>query len=469
MTSALAACASSRLYAADTAFKDGLWVPAPLSINQVREWERFNAAVARWQNLPGQIWTASHYLSNEMVPFCSNLSRLALAHATFVPTEPAAPLPTPGMRTSTHFMDSLHGGDLLFLGDSLSREHFLSTIRYILSPVLSRGGDHHDLLVQHHSVDETPLVARECVNIARVISDSHDKHHQLGHNASMSLQERLRTVSRSQGRPVHHGDGSRGRRLRAEDAGPKWRNPEDDGSRICLMARQDARPVSSTTLEQAHSAGWLDRRSVLVVNLGLHFGQVPLAKYAAEVRAFTQVADSLPKAVRPAEIIWRETSPQHFPTAHGLYEVPKTKRGGGGVTGAFAPIGAFASSPKASSPEKQKAQSAMQKRLDLSVRRCAPLHCDAAHDHFNAVSAPIIRNASTPIRVLPIWMASTMRWAEHFETFDFRKRETVADCTHFCMPSATLDMWAAQLIERVLLLRHGARWRGVQYTKSNDH
>ena len=191
---------------------------------------------------------------------------------------------------------------------------------------------------------------------------------------------------------------------------------------------------------------------VLVANLGLHYAPQSLARYAAEVRSFAAAADGLPEASRP-DIFWRETSPQHFPKANGLYD--SNGRGRFEVLGAALPGSSW-------------------RQVNESLQQCAPLGrntsgpgsghgpdhaqpptttpCDVSHDRYNALASPILRSAKKPITILPTWAATALRWREHFGAAKYRTH-TVADCTHFCLPSATLDMWAALLLREVQTLR----------------
>ena len=403
---------------------DGSWERAPLSPLTQLEWARFEEATRTWAPLWREQWTASHYLPNAEVPECLNVSQRAHHHAVFVPSDPsrARLLPREGPQTSAAVLEALQGGELSFMGDSLSREHFLSTVRFLAAPALRHGNASVAALAQQHRVEHTPHVDRECVDIAAVLNGTL--------NAGRSMGSTSGTAP----------------------------------ALVCYLS-EHGQVTSTATLKHALGLGWLGNRSVLVANLGLHFGPRPVESYAAEVRAFASIADGLQAGAShgptqdhgPATrdhgptLFWRETSPQHFPTAHGLYD----SSGGTGRSPQFQVI-----STKA-------LPGSTWRHHNASLRNCVPLDhppCDAAHDHFNSVASPILSNASRPVRVLPIWAATTLRWAEHFGAARFGRcnscdDHTVRDCTHFCMPSATLDMWAALLVGHIIEARAHERPR----------
>lgn len=174
---------------------------------------------------------------------------------------------------------------------------------------------------------------------------------------------------------------------------------------------------------------------VLVANLGLHLK----ANYSAAISHFTAVYTQMNAALRPFRLIWRETSPQHFPTPHGWYELSQLSN----QSEASKTCDAFGVNCK-----------------DRDERRegCVPVrHSMAAeHDWYNELAQPHI--AQLPATsVIKVCAAASSQWYEHFGYGNVRAGERFhdnqskfLDCTHFCISgSGVLHHWAAELVGSV--------------------
>uniref|UniRef100_A0A7S2DAT0 Uncharacterized protein n=1 Tax=Haptolina brevifila TaxID=156173 RepID=A0A7S2DAT0_9EUKA len=189
--------------------------------------------------------------------------------------------------------------------------------------------------------------------------------------------------------------------------------------------------ATKATLVRAASMGWLGRQHILVANLGLHHAN---AHYASIVDDFAEAYRQLDAFSRP-QLIWRETSPQHFPTLHGWYEsgaVTGTRsRHGHPETGAVAcrPLGASNST--------------------AHEAQAVPW---SEYDWFNNLSSQILEKLAKElpgnVSILSVWAESVPRWHEHFGTLGLHS----LDCTHYCMMagSGVLYHWAAKLVSLVL-------------------
>ena len=279
----------------------GTWVPrrshhaggSPLArtrAGRLKDW------VADWMPLPNEEWDALHYVSG-----CedSSLFGMHYAHkstkelarqldshafartaagdgaAYFVPCG-GAPLPDSSIGTTAAFLALLAGRNVVFLGDSLSRQHFMATVFYLIGPLFDGPPKNRATTAQLpprrpstpiHRIEALGDLARECV---------------------------------------------------ALPFGPHR-------TELCFISPAGLRQMrlhtiaSASTLTRASEAGWLGAHDFLVANLGLHHGRQAWENVSHAISAFADAFEALPSAVRPA-LIWRETSPQHFRTPHGWFE-----------------------------------------------------------------------------------------------------------------------------------------------------
>ena len=306
------------------------------------------------------------------------------SHYVCAPPRPgAALLPSP-QEPLARLHDALRGrpqptGRLWFFGDSISALHFWAT-------VCALGGE----------VD--PTIAAPKVVQRRASASAPDG----GRNgtASSSAQRPPLCVPTRAGTPL-----------------------AVSISAFCFQAvkkRREARPA--TVLRSLQASGQLRASDVLTANLGLHYGSTSnLEALRRDTRELLDAYANLPKASRPL-LLWRETSPEGFPTPTGEYP-------------------------------HQRGQAAFARD---AACRSAPVDADA----YNRATAPIL--AAVHVPVVAIHNASRSR---PFELRGWRtdvpgpRGRPTLDCVHYCLPSATLDYWVgawAAALARTVEASHGA-------------
>ena len=181
------------------------------------------------------------------------------------------------------------------------------------------------------------------------------------------------------------------------------------GLRVCFVYAvpdllSEARPdLLTDRFRWAMERLALSKRDFVVANMGLWHSSERLGDLRAAVSNFTRFVDDV--TALPG-VLWRETSPQHFPPAvhkHGLDQQ------GGSST----PFDTCLPAP----PEAA---------LTLNAR--------------NEVTNPIVL-ASRKVRLIRVWHASIRDWSGHLGATTNRQGRNVTDCTHYCLPSPTLLKW----------------------------
>ena len=286
---------------------------------------------------------------------------------------------------SVRVLQRLRNRTLYFVGDSLTAQHFIATVCFLVAPLLRkstapRAGAAPVLRLPSYRLDFWPL-SREHTHQPRLCIDF----------------------------PVPP--------PRTEEAGAargQLELPTANAS-ICLVlaatsmwGAEDRRQGRKGHVVQAEGAvrglaerRWLRSRDVVVANVGLHVNNATLV--AAAVGALLASFAALPNAGRP-RLLWRETAPQHF---------------GGRVGGRYG--------------------AAM--RTGERKGGCRPHNAsdrgeDGEGNMLNRAVAPLLARAGVPI--LRIWRPSAARWMEHLGN---------NDCSHYCHPSGVLDLWVRLLLD----------------------
>ena len=177
---------------------------------------------------------------------------------------------------------------LVFLGDSLSFEHFVSTVCFLATPV--------------------PELMTSPASLSVRVGDEPDAHYCVrlrldpGSKATLCFLEWF-------GKVKHR-------------ARPDWISPSYEASisnrtkeALAMMASATwNQPLMRRVVEQ-----WkLGRRDRVVANIGLMFGENPGPLLVRGVTSFVDAYRMLPEQTR-FSLLWRETAPQHFSTRGGLY------------------------------------------------------------------------------------------------------------------------------------------------------
>lgn len=222
---------------------------------------------------------------------------------------------------------------------------------------------------------------------------------------------------------------------------PPKRSASSTRPSLCLRMRMSSplhnlsacfQPFKKTTSLQSTPAAMLrafiprlTSDDILVVNLGLHYGERGLALLQSETRALLHAHAVLPAAARPL-LLWRETSPELFPTPTGRY------------------------------PGQQRAPAWGRNVTCRNVTR------QLDDGLYNRVTSPLV--AAAGHRIVRVYDASRQRaddvrgWRVEPSTGDGAHTTSRAtlDCVHFCLPSSTIAFWVDSLIAVVLDARAAA-------------
>ena len=278
------------------------------------------------------------------------------------------------------------------MGDSLSRTHFLNTVYFLAAPMLRQYPAAQHAVASCHSVtrNEALGLVRECVSMPCLLDE-----------------------------------------LTA--------NLDNDMELICYImhSRTGNRipSIAGHSLAQVLKAGWLLASDVLVMNFGLHFGDRPAREYESQIRKFVKEVVRWSLRLKNKQrkfpmIIWRETSPQHFPSAHGLFHSLSSWKTNASVSSQCVPITIGDGKTDGVDLHEKARQSSS----------------DATHDFYNNIARPLVIAEKALIHLLPTWATSTQRWDEHFGWNQYG----TLDCTHYCLPSGTMSFWTSMLVGLLL-------------------
>lgn len=235
-----------------------------------------------------------------------------------------------------------------------------------------------------------------------------------------------------------------GRRPRA----PSWRGTRP-WLKVCYakaaMRNADADAIGpAERLKQLTRSGLLGTSDMVVVNSGVHYAHHEHAEtlqgHARGVAAFAREWPTMQGASgRPPILLWRETAPQHFPSEDERVS------------------------------DRQTADS-------FSYGRCAPLAgsragsgsaARASSQVLNRLTLPLLEPAGVP--VLAIWSDAWPRWDAHPGAYGPSPDagggpRRVWDCTHFCLDSSdVVESWTLGLVHWVV---EGARARRIRPRRS---
>lgn len=195
----------------------------------------------------------------------------------------------PAWSTTVATLLRLNGSRLLFLGDSLSLEHWLHTLCHLITPALHRQAHGHDattLQIRHSPAELMIPTMSQPKKVERVL-----------HNCvQLSVPFAVASLCWAH----------LGIRDQANESG--WP------------------ALAPHVLDKLARAGALRRQDTIVANIGLLFTEPHGGALAQAVQLLLEAHARLPVAVRP-RLIWRETAPQHFDSPDGSYWLP-----GGRVT-----------------------------------------------------------------------------------------------------------------------------------------
>jgi hypothetical protein len=263
-------------------------------------------------------------------------------------------------------MDRLAGRTLLFSGDSIDCELFLATVCWFRDAAQARGG----------AVDGPAVEALDIPGAS---------------NHSVELTRYCASFGVAAGRP-----------------------------RSALVRLCYTRAILPTDV-RAHAMS-IGRTGVIVLSLSINlltersFGLAARVRWALASQA--AAIDSIPAGGRPG-VVFREASPQHFPStssAVGEY----TRAGHGGASQVYR-VG----------------------------QKCMPY--DRASNRINRLADAVLLMLGFP--VVRLWRESLWRWQDHFEwTHTFTRSTAILDCTHWCLASGVLDRWVVLLMQQVLAL-----------------
>uniref|UniRef100_A0A7S3B551 Uncharacterized protein n=1 Tax=Haptolina ericina TaxID=156174 RepID=A0A7S3B551_9EUKA len=129
-------------------------------------------------------------------------------------------------------------------------------------------------------------------------------------------------------------------------------------------------------------------------------------------------------------IFWRETAPQHFPTS----KCPEGDDSQSGC-GSMWNLPVDEQSRCAPCPKNISQSFECGGRGVERQNRVAQEHIAAHHRDSPKSNLPIV----------PIWQRSIADWEYHLGVTTNRNVSTILDCTHWCLPSTTVNSWTLQL------------------------
>eukprot|EP00667_Euglena_gracilis_P011838 EG_transcript_12121 len=165
-------------------------------------------------------------------------------------------------------------------------------------------------------------------------------------------------------------------------------------ARICVFM--------DTALRYGPSQYGVQNDSIIVANSALHHGSEKTLSRSLE--AFVADYAQLPRAARPT-VVWAETPPQHF---------------------SLHPVGYYGG-------------------RNLNYSGCVPTDRDVAYANDWRNRVPERYMAAAGIPILRVWNITQPLWNFHV-VYSGRVNAEPVDCTHYCVPGATLP-WAVALTD----------------------
>ncbi len=205
------------------------------------------------------------------------------------------------------------------------------------------------------------------------------------------------------------------------------------GVRLCYSKAGSSNPLtpnaSARLRRMRHELG---RDDLVVANFGLH--ELVEGGMLARLRELISLLEIEQPGARGgaarlrgsgARLLWRETTPQHHAS--------------------FSPFGEAAGRSWAS----QWRRFVANEGNTLGEGPCAPLVDRASGrlrphaNKYNEAAEPLLRAARVPI--VRVWNRTRDDWTHHLGFTRNRAGTPIADCTHYCLPSPTPNLWTLEL------------------------